>query len=168
MALHYTDLATPLSTPSTTSCRGVFIQPLGFSYCHFSRLTTSTRLVTQPRSTSTGLFHCCQQLAHRLGTTWSPSYPSFSSKLQELRSTDVSKVPELRDIAIERSKSGAGKEAPCPQELSKGSSGSAAPVKISSGSSSCGHNCDLVLYLASLTRTRLKRAALRRFHYFGT
>lgn len=34
------------------------------------------------------------------------------------------------------SKSGADKEAPCPQELSKGSSGSAAPVKISSGSSS--------------------------------
>ena len=34
------------------------------------------------------------------------------------------------------SKSGAGKEAPCPQELSKGSSGSAAPAKISSGASS--------------------------------
>ena len=98
----HTDLATPLSTPSTTSCRGVFIQPLGFSYCHFTRLIASTRLVTQPRSTSTGLFHCCQQLAHRQATTWSPSYPSFSSKLQELRSTDVSKVPELRDIAIER------------------------------------------------------------------
>ena len=37
------------------------------------------------------------------------------------------------------SKSGADKEAPCPQELSKGSSGSAAPAKISSGSSSCSH-----------------------------
>ena len=34
------------------------------------------------------------------------------------------------------SKSGADKEAPCPQELSKGPSGSAAPVEISSGSSS--------------------------------
>ena len=37
------------------------------------------------------------------------------------------------------SKSGVGKAAPCPQELSKGSSGSAASAKISSGSSSCSH-----------------------------
>jgi len=66
------------------------------------------------------------------------------------------------------SKSGAGKEAPCPQELGKGSSGSAASAKISRRSSSCAHNCDLVLYLASLTRTRPKQAALCRFHYFGT
>ena len=66
------------------------------------------------------------------------------------------------------SKSGADKEAPCPQELSKGPSGSAAPVGDLFRLLQLKSNCDLVLYLASLTRTRPKRGALRRFHYFGT
>ena len=61
------------------------------------------------------------------------------------------------------SKSGADKEAPCPQELSKGSSGSAAPAKISRRSSSCAHRCDLVLYLASLTRTVAKAGCFAPF-----
>ena len=66
------------------------------------------------------------------------------------------------------SKSGADKEAPCPQELSKGSSGSAAPVGDLFRLLQLKSNCDLVLYLASLTRTRPKAGCFTPLLYFGT
>ena len=61
------------------------------------------------------------------------------------------------------SKSGADKEAPCPQELSKGPSGSAAPVGDLFRLLQLKSNCDLVLYLASLTRTVAKAGCFAPF-----